>query len=591
MVRSRFYQVLRIAILSVLMLNGFLHARASGIAGTTLKDGGSGCSCHSSTPSTATTVTIAGPSTLSTGQTGTYTVTVLRSGTFNTGVDIASLAGALAPADGILKLNGNDLTHSANHSASGSYVYNFKYTAPLSVGSDTIYATGAGSSSTTPAWNFAPNFPVTVVLDTLPASLALTSPIGSEVWDGAVSKNITWSSHLVNSLKIEFTTDDGTTWATITDAASPASGVYTWSVPNITSTLCRVKISDAVNSLVSTSVGTFTINKSSFSSTLLLEENFVQPAGVTPLVGANGWAAVTGTISGTQIGFTADNLSFGKYPSNSGQAALITAGGTGKVFKNFLLPSGNSVVYLSFLIKVPTAAQTPTNHIIGFGSGDMSVAATYSLKTYCKWNATTLGYNFGLGGSASTYATTPTSLAAGSVALVVLKYDLTASTGDLYVFADTSVYPTTLPGTSEVHLTGVTAFSPSCVYMRSQSGSGNTIGCEIDGIRVLTAWGDVATSVKQNEVGTKSLTFDLKQNYPNPFNPSTAIAYNLPVGGHVTLSVLNLLGEEVMLLVDQNQNAGEHQINFNASQLTSGMYLYRLSSGNFSVTKKMMLVR
>jgi len=575
-----------VSLFFVMGTSTILYGRASGVAGTTLKDGGSGCSCHSGSPNAATTVTIAGPTTLMVGQTASYTVTVLRSGTFNTGVDIAALAGTLAPADGILKVNGSDLTHSANHSATTSYVYNFKYTAGA-IGTDTLYATGCGSSSSTPDWNFAPNFAVTIVADTLPVSLALTSPIGGEVWDGNVSKNITWNSHKVANLKIEFTTDDGSTWTTIADAASAASGVYTWLVPNSTSALCRIKLTDAVNTLTSMSTSTFTINRSSFSSTLLLEENFIPPTDTSKiLAGTNGWAYVAGTMTGTPLGYTNDNLSFGKYPSSSGQAVLLSLTSTSKAFKNVLVPAGNSVVYLSYLIKVPTAAQTLSNHIVGFGSGDMTTVATYQVKTYCKWNATTLAYNIGLGGSSSTYGTT--SLAAGSVGLVVVKYDIAGNTADLYVFTDTSAYPTTLPSTSEVHIVP-TAFTPSCIYLRSQTTL--TLNCVIDGIRVMTAWGDVATDIKSGQNDMKALNCELKQNYPNPFNPSTNISYNLSSAGHVSLTVMNTLGEEVARLVDGVQSAGTHQVNFNASRLTSGVYLYRLTSGNYTVTRKMMLVK
>jgi hypothetical protein len=86
-------------------------------------------------------------------------------------------------------------------------------------------------------------------------------------------------------------------------------------------------------------------------------------------------------------------------------------------------------------------------------------------------------------------------------------------------------------------------------------------------------------------------TFELAQNYPNPFNPTTLISYQLPVASDVSLKVYDVLGREVMTLVNGKQEAGSYNLNFNASNLSSGVYFYRLQAGNFVSTKKMMLVK
>jgi surface protein len=87
------------------------------------------------------------------------------------------------------------------------------------------------------------------------------------------------------------------------------------------------------------------------------------------------------------------------------------------------------------------------------------------------------------------------------------------------------------------------------------------------------------------------MEYDLAQNYPNPFNPVTQIQYTLPTDAHVQLVIYNSLGQKVATLVNGNQQAGRHSASFDATALSSGVYLYQLSTPGFSQTKKMMLVK
>jgi hypothetical protein len=85
--------------------------------------------------------------------------------------------------------------------------------------------------------------------------------------------------------------------------------------------------------------------------------------------------------------------------------------------------------------------------------------------------------------------------------------------------------------------------------------------------------------------------FELSQNYPNPFNPSTTISYSLPKVGHVSLKVYNALAQEVAVLVNGIKEAGNHKIDFNASNLNSGIYFYKLEAGDITQVKKMTLIK
>jgi hypothetical protein len=96
-------------------------------------------------------------------------------------------------------------------------------------------------------------------------------------------------------------------------------------------------------------------------------------------------------------------------------------------------------------------------------------------------------------------------------------------------------------------------------------------------------------SVSNNN--NENFEYNLTQNFPNPFNPSTIISYSLPVSGQVTLKVFDILGIEVAELVNEQKEAGKHTIKFDASNLTSGIYFYKIESDKFLQTRKMMIIK
>jgi hypothetical protein len=102
-----------------------------------------------------------------------------------------------------------------------------------------------------------------------------------------------------------------------------------------------------------------------------------------------------------------------------------------------------------------------------------------------------------------------------------------------------------------------------------------------------------ASSINNIGAGLKQTPakFTLEQNYPNPFNPSTLIKYSIPQDGIVKLYVFNSQGQKVAVLVNQQMEAGDHEIKFNASNLSSGVYFYRIEAGNFNSAKKLMLLK
>lgn len=100
---------------------------------------------------------------------------------------------------------------------------------------------------------------------------------------------------------------------------------------------------------------------------------------------------------------------------------------------------------------------------------------------------------------------------------------------------------------------------------------------------------DLTVDVKKDNI--LPTEFSLSQNYPNPFNPSTSIAYSVPSNEFVSLKVYDILGKEVAVLVNEEKSAGNYEVNFNAENLSSGIYFYVMTSSNFSKTNKMILLK
>jgi Secretion system C-terminal sorting domain len=118
----------------------------------------------------------------------------------------------------------------------------------------------------------------------------------------------------------------------------------------------------------------------------------------------------------------------------------------------------------------------------------------------------------------------------------------------------------------------------------AKSGYGNNL--YIDNIIATNAVGIGGT-----EITLAPDTYSLEQNYPNPFNPTTNINFSIPKSGLVTLKIYNVLGKEIATLVNEVKAAGIYKVNFNASNFSSGVYFYKIESGNFSDIKRMVLVK
>jgi hypothetical protein len=128
-------------------------------------------------------------------------------------------------------------------------------------------------------------------------------------------------------------------------------------------------------------------------------------------------------------------------------------------------------------------------------------------------------------------------------------------------------------------------------YISATSNSGRTVTKPLvapDGYYKFEVDNNVTSIANLN---LNPVEFYLSQNYPNPFNPATNLEFRIPKSGFVSLQVYDILGNEVATLVNEERTAGNYEIRFDASSLTSGVYFYRLSVDNFVGIKKMTLLR
>ncbi|MBU1117057.1 MAG: T9SS type A sorting domain-containing protein [Bacteroidetes bacterium] len=135
--------------------------------------------------------------------------------------------------------------------------------------------------------------------------------------------------------------------------------------------------------------------------------------------------------------------------------------------------------------------------------------------------------------------------------------------------------------------TGILVFAedPTVEWVNDAAPSDDT------SFRNVYYYGGNQTDIK-SEINIHPKSFSLEQNYPNPFNPTTNIKFNLASRANVSLRVFNILGQQVSALIsNQDMSAGVHTVEFNASKLSSGMYIYTIEADNFISTKKMMLLK
>jgi hypothetical protein len=457
----------------------------------------------------------------------------------------------------------------------------------------------------------------------------LIYPLGNDTYSLNSTIWIDWFGYGIDKVNIEFSSDNKQTWTTVTQNNS-FSQQYEWKIPDVSSSTCFMKISSANNSSY------YDINPEPFTIKIKLFEYRDQTTGtLTSSVFNNGLIGSSGDMS--YISYIGSGFSFNNYPNALYSGGLIygtpSTGIVGELSsfylndfvaiepisdftsdKNFdqilkarftdsnaLSPlgltieqtsfskNGSDIILFSYNLINNTGVDIDSLSIGIFADWDVGVYSNnlggYDLNR-------NLIYQYEQGGSND-----PNFY--GVVALSSLNGAKITGEGEyrqsLYEFMTNQQYDSIkTPSLYRSYISSgpykIPAGASQKVGFAFLAGE-NLKDLQANTDSALSVWNNILVGVNENEMKTISTNYSLAQNYPNPFNPSTTIRYSISKSGLVQLKIYDILGREVAQLVNEEKSAGAYEVKFNAANLSSGIYFYRILSGNFTQTKKLMLLK
>ena len=367
--------------------------------------------------------------------------------------------------------------------------------------------------------------------------LSVYKPQSFEIWQGGQTYNIILITTHVQSVKLDYTTDSGDTWNLITDQFTADSTLqyielnFPWKIPlDISSKHCMIRVTANDDPSVSDTSATFRI----------ISQN--ETIGLFPLQTGNIWYFHYHESNQFNPAYNRDYLSTiikdsttveqddGKYYHALYQYGWIDSTTEG---------------LQKFKFSKVLLYRQDGNYIYQYGDTSSVIDFTnpFSMATVFNKNVHLYGDPGGLGLHGPEYA--------DSIGFYLL-----------------SSYAAPHSNSSSTYLTG-------CVL------NGTTYG-------TIPNWEKITGVKKETAI---PISYLLNQNYPNPFNPTTTISYSIPKLSHVSIAVCDILGREIVTLVNEEKTPGNYKVNFNGSNLASGIYFYRITAGDFVSTKKFVLLK
>ncbi|MCK9211454.1 MAG: T9SS type A sorting domain-containing protein [Ignavibacteriaceae bacterium] len=490
---------------------------------------------------------------------------------------------------------------------------------------------------------------LTLLINSQLTNIVLTSPVGGENWLAGSFQNITWTSSGVTNVKLEYTTNNGTSWDTIITSTPASAASYLWNIPNKPSTHCKVKVSDTTNlSVFKESDSTFTITNPFFQlvtlpfsgwnmislykipSSLLPGDVFPHPPvlqvktelqsfdpflpdylntlksvsipqgylvktdsagstfGITgtsfyPIDGVNyrtGWNLIGYYYSYPQ----SVEYALGQIMSSVEEIKTLT-----KYYNPLGIPETNTLTMLEpgeaywlrlnnqvngFIFPTPKTVIRKKNKTVG---EQLMAELPWKLKGYTQSTVAIF-----------TVTSEGKPASQGSVAAAFINGECRAISEVKQNGEGTAFVTLVINGDREEEATFKIYEADKKEVFGSNLKINTKPGTTIQGIVELPF--NLITGVEEPILPK---TTELLNAYPNPFNPETVIRWQLAAGNYVSIKVFDVLGNEVATLVDEYQEAGVHHATFSAqkSELSSGIYIYRMQTGNYISVKKLLLLK
>lgn len=411
--------------------------------------------------------------------------------------------------------------------------------------------------------------------------LTLLSPNGDESFIAGDQVNIQWKYTTIANIKIEHSVNNGVSWSEIASSAPANSYSFAWVVPNNTSNTAKIRITDAANSSTSdVSDNTFKIVRANSvggpyikdQSTQLLmhfENDYINAS--SPANSGNAYNAtsfLSSGISDLNKALKLDNSNGRTCVKVLNYAGINLTGSWTIEFWFYINEVGFESCAYPFLL---AKGIFPSDYYLGLTGDGRSILASYT---------NTSGGN----------KTVP----CGSIQPKVWYHvafirDVSKRTLSL-VIRNTS---RTIVTSNSITDDTTPKNTNNDLVIGGISTNGNVqFDGYVDELRISSSARDFTVDIEdERSGGSIPNTYSLMQNYPNPFNPSTKIQFNLPKTSFTRLTVYDILGKEVATLVNAELNSGRHEVEFNASKLSSGIYFYRLTSGTFTDSKKFVLLK
>ncbi len=464
--------------------------------------------------------------------------------------------------------------------------------------------------------------------------VTLISPNGGEVWKSGTMKTISWSSLIITDVSIDYSVDNGANWIPIVVDTPAVLGSVQWLIPNLSTTIARVRITDvANNSTTDQSDNVFTIAPQTIDMAAAwnlvsipviptdssLATNF--PGAAVPVYRyLNGYVGQSAVSNGAGYWVRYDNA------QTIAMSGSLIAEDTIEVTERWnIVGSVSYPVPVSSIGAVPGSMTLST--IWGYDADSGYYAADSIMPGHGYWVKVSEAGQLVLSSSpANTPAAVHSSPAPEHTGMLTFidakgrRQTLYITDGALNNAEEYELPPSPPKGMfdirfatqrniGEVHgndavilLQGLT-YPVTVLFEQEANAKGVYSLIERKGEKEIARYdlstqsvtmpsnttGSVMLEVNSNTTAPKEFT--LYQNHPNPFNPLTVISYQLPADGMVTLKIYTPLGQEIATLVDEVQSAGSKLVEWNAGNFPSGIYFYKLTAGKSTEVKKMVLAK